>query len=55
MAWLSGRGGSIEHGMCVLIFSTTFEVFLILGGIQRDMIIKVLRFLCKVAVFLVGF
>jgi len=31
-------GKMIEHKICVLIFSTTFEAFLILRRIQRDII-----------------
>jgi hypothetical protein len=40
----------IEHKMCVLSFSTSF-----VRNIQRDIIINVQRFSCKVPVILVGF
>lgn len=43
----------IEHNMYVLIFSTTFEAFLILSRIQRDM--QVHRSSGKILVTLVRF
>jgi hypothetical protein len=46
----------IEHKMCVLIFSTTLsETSLILPRIQRDIIINVQRYTCRVHVILVRF
>jgi hypothetical protein len=46
----------IEHKMCVVIFSTTLsETFLILRGIQRDIIINVHRSSNKLSVILVRF
>ena len=42
--------------MCVLIFSTVLcKTFLILRIIQRDIVINVETFSCKVPVILVGF
>ena len=40
---------AIEHKMCVLIFYTMFfpEIFLILGRIERDMVINVRWSSCK--------
>jgi hypothetical protein len=50
------RYNSVEHAICVLIFSTTFfRTFLILRRIQRDIIINVHRSLCKINVILVRF
>jgi len=44
-----------EHEMCVLIIPTIlFEIFLILGRIQRHIIISTQMFSCKVPVILVG-
>jgi len=44
---------NIEHGMCVLIYSTnSLEKFLILRRIQRGIITTVPRCLCKVFVTL---
>jgi len=41
------------HKMCVLILSTTlYELFIILRKIQRDLIINVHRYSCKVLGFL---
>ena len=46
----------LEHKMCVLIFSTNLsETFLVLRGIQRDIIINVQRYSCKVSVILARF
>ena len=45
-----------EHEMCVLIFSTTLcKTFLILKIIQRDIVINVKTFSCKVPVIFVEF
>ena len=45
----------IEYKMCVLIFSTNLsEKFLMLRGIQRDIVINVHGYLCEVPVVLVG-
>jgi len=47
-----------EHELCVLIFCTAFffsKDFLILKAIQRDIIINVLRYLCKVPVIFAKF
>jgi hypothetical protein len=41
--------------MCVLIFSTTFETFLILRRTEREMIENVYWTLCKVPVIPVRF
>jgi hypothetical protein len=47
---------AIEHGMCVVIFSTNLsEAFLILSRIQPDVTINVHTSSCKVAVILVIF
>jgi hypothetical protein len=46
----------IEHEMRVLIFSTNFyEIFLILGRTERDMITNVYSLSCKVPVIPVRF
>jgi hypothetical protein len=50
------RKKCIEHQLCVLIFSTTLCVkLLILGIIQRDIIMNISRSSCKVAVILVTY
>jgi hypothetical protein len=47
---------SIEHKICVLIFSTTlFKAFLILRRIYRDIVIIVKMSSCKVPVIIVRF
>ena len=46
----------IERKMCVLTFSTTFDdTFLILRRTERDIIININRFSCKVPVILIRF
>ena len=46
----------LNFSFCVLNFCTTlFEKFLIVKRIQRDIVINVYTFSCKVLVILVGF
>jgi hypothetical protein len=50
------RKNVIEHKMCALIFATTLsETLLILRSIQRDIIINVHKYSCKVPVIFVRF
>ena len=47
---------AVELKMCVLIFTTILsETFLILRRIQRDIVINIRRYSCKVPVIPVGF
>jgi hypothetical protein len=54
--WQVSQEKIIQHEMCALLYSIFFpETFFILGRIQQDIIINVLKSSCKVPFILVRF